>query len=126
VDTSKQLLDGVKRRRWPIEEKRRIVQEMLEPGASVARTAQQHAVNANQIFKWRKQYREGRLGSSTSSRLLPVKVISEQLVGAEKVPALDLRSPTGTLEIKLSKGTLQITGTIDLIVLHTALECLVR
>ena len=40
-------------------------------GASVARVARRHGVNANQVFYWRKQYREGRLGSvrATSSCL---------------------------------------------------------
>jgi len=45
-----------------VEEKRRIVEETLESGASVARVARRHAVNANQVFYWRKKYREGRLG----------------------------------------------------------------
>jgi len=33
----------------------------LRPRTSVARVARRHAVNANQVFYWRKQYREGRL-----------------------------------------------------------------
>jgi transposase len=61
-----------KRRRRSVEEKRRIVEETLEAGASVARVARRHAVNANQVFYWRKKYREGRLGESRSSKLLPV------------------------------------------------------
>jgi transposase len=67
VDTSEQtILDEtpkrIARRRRSIEEKRRIVEETLEAGASVARVARRHAVNANQVFYWRKKYREGRLG----------------------------------------------------------------
>jgi transposase len=56
-------------------EKRRIV-ELVEPGVSVARVAQAEGVNANQVFKWRREYRSGRLveaGESTTS-LLPVVV----------------------------------------------------
>ena len=45
-------------------EKRRIVEETLEAGASVARVARRHAINANQVFYWRKKYREGRLGKN--------------------------------------------------------------
>jgi transposase len=37
-------------------------QETFEPGASVARVAQRHAINANQLLLWRKLYREGLLG----------------------------------------------------------------
>jgi transposase len=113
VDTSKQVLGGVRRwRRWPIEEKQRIVQETLEPGASVARTAQRYAVNANQIFKWRKEYREGRLGNNCAS-LLPVRVASEPVIEATKAEGLTSRSPLGRLEIQLGKGNLQITGAVD-------------
>ena len=57
MDTSRL---GIKRRRWTIEEKQRIVLETLEPGTSVPRVAQKYALNANLVFTWRRQYREGR------------------------------------------------------------------
>ena len=61
--------------------------------------ARRHAVNANQVFYWRKKYREGRLGKGPSSRLLPV-TLSDSTCGksASSSPAI------GSLEIKLSKG----------------------
>lgn len=49
----------VKRRSWSVEERRRIVDEALSPGASVATTARQHGVNANLVFKWIRREREG-------------------------------------------------------------------
>jgi transposase-like protein len=61
-----------KRQKRSVEEKRRIVEETLAAGASVARVARRHAVNANQVFYWRKKYREGLLGKSPSGKLLPV------------------------------------------------------
>ena len=59
MDTSEQAIldetpNPVARRRRSVEEKRRIVEETLEAGASVARVARRHAVNANQVFYWRK------------------------------------------------------------------------
>src|SRR2546425_12778275 len=76
MDTSEQVAietsSHTKRRRRSLEEKRRIVEETLRAGASVARVARRHAVNANQVFYWRKKYREGRLGKNQSSKLLPV------------------------------------------------------
>lgn len=47
--------------RRPIQMKRWIVEQTLVPGASVAKVARRHGVNANQVFGWRKQYREGGL-----------------------------------------------------------------
>lgn len=123
MDTSKQALSGVRRRRWEIGEKQQIVQETLEPGASVARTAQRYAVNANLIFRWRKEYREGRLGNNTA-RLLPVRVAREPDIEATKAEGLASRSPIGRLEIQLRKGNLQVTGAVDLMALRTAIECL--
>src|ERR1035437_5211441 len=37
----------------------RIVELVLQPGVSVARVAQAEGVNANQVFKWRRDYRSG-------------------------------------------------------------------
>src|SRR6266705_3716061 len=64
-----------KRQYRPIEEKRRIVEETLVEGASVARVALSHGVNANLVFGWRKLYLAGRLGSASRAiKLLPVHV----------------------------------------------------
>src|SRR5579859_8043883 len=49
---------GRKHNRWPEELKREIVAASLAPGASVSVVARQYDVNANQIFSWRKRYRE--------------------------------------------------------------------
>jgi transposase len=103
VDTSGQMAvevaSQVKRQKRSVEEKRRIVEETLEAGASVARVARRHAVNANQVFYWRKKYREGRLGKGPSSRLLPVTLSDSTCdKSASSSPAV------GSLEIKLSKG----------------------
>ncbi len=43
------------RRRWTLEEKRRIVAETFAPGASVSIVARRHDLNANMLFTWRRQ-----------------------------------------------------------------------
>ena len=40
------------RRRRSATERRRVVEETLEPGASVAKVALKYGVNANQVFQW--------------------------------------------------------------------------
>jgi transposase len=45
-------------------EKRRIVEQTLEPGSSVARVAQAHGVNPNVIFHWRREFRDGKFGGT--------------------------------------------------------------
>ena len=54
VDT-KLSSDGAKRRQWTRALKRRIVAETLEPSASVSIVARRHDVNANQVFRWRRE-----------------------------------------------------------------------
>jgi transposase len=64
-----------RRRSWSASEKRRIVSETLEPGVSVSVVARRHDVNANQVFAWRRQLREGLLGvEEGSSGFVPVVV----------------------------------------------------
>jgi transposase len=128
VDTAGQVFQvgmaKAKKRRRTIKERRDIVEETLVPGASVARAARRHDVNANQVFYWRKLYREGRLGISLATHLLPVKVEAER--PAETVKGEGLTLSSGTMEIKLSRGTLRIAGSVDVVALRTAIECLLR
>jgi transposase len=99
------------------------VEETLLPGASVSRVARRHDVNANQVFYWRKLYREGQLGSSADTRLVPVKIANDGSVEPAKGDDFLLRP--GSLEIKLPKGTLRIFGTVDVMAVRAVIECLV-
>lgn len=114
----------VRKRRRTIKERRDIVEETLVPGASVARVARRHDVNANQVFYWRKLYREGQLGFGLGTPLLPVKVEAER--PTEAVNDNDPTLSSGTMEIKLPRGTLRIAGSVDVVALRAAMECLLR
>jgi len=63
---------GQTRRFRSKQERRQIVEECMKPGASIALVARAHDVNANQVFKWRKQYQMGRLELASATTLLPV------------------------------------------------------
>src|SRR4051794_9094499 len=63
-----------KRRRhraWPESLKREIVAATLLPGASVSRVARRYDVNVNQVFAWRRRYRDD-AAEPAELRLLPV------------------------------------------------------
>ncbi len=66
------------RRRRSIAEKRRIVEQALAPGASVAKVALINGVNANQVFAWRRAFKRGELVESAgdSTALLPVVMVA--------------------------------------------------
>jgi len=129
VDTSEQMTIEVasqvkKRQKRSVEEKRRIVEETLVAGASVARVARRHAVNANQVFYWRKKYREGRLGKGQSSKLLPVTLSEISVSKSGRGGYASSPSTVGSMEIQLAKGTLRVAGNVDMVLLRTAIECL--
>ena len=64
---------GRRRRRWSEAQKRQIVAESHEPGVSVPMVAQRYNLNANQIFRWRRLFRElERAGGA--DRFVPVVV----------------------------------------------------
>jgi transposase len=106
-----------------VEEKRRIVKETLQPGASVARVARAHGVNANQVFGWRQLYRQGRLEPKECSTpsLLPVRVTNA--TGAvESGSGSTRRSRSGVIHVELPKGQLRIAGRVDAETLGMVLE----
>ena len=112
----------VKRKYRSKEERRRIAEETLAPGASVAVIARAHGVNANQVFQWRKLYHEGRLGSATTStQLIPVRIAD--VVSQDMRPAV---SASGAIHIEMGKVRLRVEGKVDSECLRLILEQLVR
>jgi transposase len=119
-----------KRRRRSILERRQIVEETFVRGASVARVARAHGVNANQVFNWRRLYQRGLLGRSEgTATLMPVTVADPQpamQLASEPAPAPPVAPsvPSGTIQLQLSKGRLRIEGAPDPVSLRVVLECL--
>jgi transposase len=53
-----EVLGGVeRRRRWSSDEKTRIVEETLVPGAKISEIARRNGVSASLVFTWRRQAR---------------------------------------------------------------------
>ena len=67
-------------RSWPDALKREIVAASFAPGSSVSIVARQYDVNANQVFSWRKRYREDahQLCDAASPQLIPVTITAGQ------------------------------------------------
>jgi transposase len=112
----KAVLEGRVRQRRSVGEKRRIVELTLVPGASVALVARAHGVNANQVFKWRREYERGELPqASPPSSLLPVV-----LSGGDR-PLMT----SASIRIELpGRVLISIEGGADPILLRSILESL--
>ena len=125
------------RKRWSVEEKRRIVELTLLPGASVARVAQAEGVNANQVFLWRRAYRNGEMLPADSTALLPVMIEAEDAGDAEirlasgAAPAapdpLFPGSPSSAIHIEFpGRAAISVERGADRALLRTILESLCR
>jgi transposase len=133
VSASETVVSESKRRRRSVAERRRVVEETLAPGASVARVARAHGVNANQVFHWRRLYQRGLLGGKVqpATGLLPVKV-SERAETTAMVArccgdttTISLKV-TNSIQIELAKGRVRIEGRAEVEMLRVVLECLAR
>ena len=111
--------------------KRELVAATFEPGASVSIVARRHDVNANQLFKWRRQFRDGAETAAVESvQMLPVEIAPPTLVAPSRsTPTRDpgrrrseassragepSASAPGAVEIKLPGGArVTITGKVD-------------
>jgi transposase len=94
------------------------VEETLQPGASVAVIARRHGVNANQVFHWRKLYRDGRLDvTPAAGQLVPVR-IAEVLSGEHSPPKLH----AGVMLVEIGRARIRIEGSVDCENLRLILE----
>ena len=105
VDTKRRRSTG-KRRHWPEVLKRRMVAETLEPGASVSIVARRHDVNANQLFKWRREMMSEQLPAAGENvAMLPVEIAQPVELAPERAgePRSRLRR-SGVIEITFGSG----------------------
>lgn len=118
---------GTGRRRnrsWPEALKREIVAASFAPGSSVSMVARRYDVNTNQVFSWRKLYRDGlpAVADPTGPMLLPVTVTAEP---PGEVSAAS--SVVDTIEIELAgKYRVRVGGGVDGKALRRVLDVLER
>ncbi|MGZ3296088.1 MAG: IS66-like element accessory protein TnpA [Xanthobacteraceae bacterium] len=139
---------GATRRAWSLDERQRIVDEALAPGASVAAVARRHGLNANLVFKWIRRAREGWLDRrrapanhadkaalapvGDAPSFVPVKLIELSAVSASSPPAAtkpvsEPRRSTrrGSMEIGLPNGVrVSLDADVDAEALRRVLSAL--
>jgi transposase len=108
-----------RRRRWTQEEKARIVSETFETGASVSAVARRHGLTAQQLFAWRRAWRQqSDSGAAESSAAFAPVVVdpARPSAAASLVPRLLL------IEIVIGAATVRIPPGIDIATLQTVVR----
>lgn len=92
--------------------KQQLVVASCKPGISISKLALENGINANLLFKWRQQWRDGKLllPFSESPQLLPVTLnaTAVQPVSLAEDPGLSI-----SCEVTFRHGTLRLNGTVS-------------
>src|SRR3982074_2272603 len=99
----------LRNRSWPEALKREIVAASFAPGSSVSVVARQYDVNANQVFSWRKRYRDDPhpAADRPAPQLIPVMITAEQDAVAAQPPAVAEQieiDVTGKYRVRVGSG----------------------
>lgn len=99
------LAEPKRRRPRTAQEKIAIMQETLEPGASVSAVARRHGVNINQVFGWRRQYQEGSLAAVKAGET--VVPASELAAAIKEIKELQWLLGKTTQEVEILKEAVE-------------------
>jgi transposase len=137
-----------RRRRWTVEQKRRIVEETRASGASVSVVARRYDINANLLFKWKREAEAGDLSDALATAevadLVPIGVVGRSHDGrptllagmpggesglrpSEPRRSVELEARLGVIEIDLPCGArVRVDASVDARALGRVLSALKR
>ena len=129
LDTGEVVARGrTGRPNYPTEFKRRLAVEACDPEISVAKLALRYGLNANMLFKWRREYRAGKLGAEISgsqthqTRQFLAVVTSATPCQAKAVKVAS--DAAGYIEILRGDSRIRVCGDVTASALPLVLDCL--
>ncbi|MFC3643543.1 IS66-like element accessory protein TnpA [Aquibium oceanicum] len=100
------------RRRWSADDRARILEETLAPGAVVSAVARRHDLTPQQLFTWRREARKRAEADAKALAFVPALVAPEPATQKElKPPRAKRRAPrrrTASIEVEASGVTVRI------------------
>jgi transposase len=101
--------------------KEELARRSLLPGASVSAIALDNGVNANMLFKWRREHQRAASPRSAPAVLLPVEVapaadaVALPVTTTPLMPSLPSKSPPrgGVIELEVAGVQLRVRGPVD-------------
>jgi transposase len=126
-----EVLDGVeRRRRWSREDKARIIEETLAPGAKVSEVARRHGISASLVFTWRRQSRANHVPAAVVPRFAAVRIAERSTEAATSTTSEQPRATggrSGLIEISLGGGRrVRVDASVDAAALARVLDVLER
>src|SRR4051812_41083185 len=130
MSSASQRVDGAerkpeaRRRRRTIKERREIAEASLKPGTTVREVAEAYEVHPSQIRKWRRLYRNGRLGSAARPAMLAVRIAEDVEPEKRRRASKPPRNPDGAIHVEFARARVSIEGRADAAMIRAVLECL--
>jgi len=123
------LTPSLARRQYSRELKRKIVEESLAPGASIAAVALLHGINANLLHKWRWSYRHGEFGAVFAPSILTAMQIVKSARLAATNPSQPTKisadiKPSGHIELFFNDTRVLVHGAPDSQTLRSVIDAL--
>ncbi len=105
-----------------------MVAQSLIPGASVAAIAMKGGINANLLFKWRREHVSAKDAvAPAGATLLPVCVIPDVAVPSPPpIAAVNRGARPGVIELEIAGAQLRLRGAVDETMLSSVLRALRR
>ena len=112
-----------RRRDHSLELKRELVRQCLLLGASVSSIAMAHGINANLVFKWRREHRaaeaaDAGVAQASAPLMLPITLASAPSsnipMSLPQAPtSITTRTSTGSIELDFARARLRLRGAVD-------------
>jgi transposase len=126
-----EVISGARRRRdWSDDEKLAIIAESFSARSSISAVARRHGINKNQLFQWRRLFREGAFGGD-SAPLDFVPVVTDFTAPVEAMPEVmphgtesGAPSPTA-IEIVVGAATIRVPPAVDDMTLRRVLAAVI-
>lgn len=113
-----EVIDGIGgRRRWSMDDKARLVEETLVPGAVVSDVARRHGLTPQQLFTWRREARQRPAASEAASPPMFVPAVVEPAVELPPEPSPRRRTSrparkaggvSGVIEVEIDGVTVRV------------------
>lgn len=111
---------------YPIGFKRDLAKQACEPDVSVAKLALKHGINANMLFKWRRQYRAGQFGVAEKYAVAESVTLLPVVTGTISKPKPAMTPVGSMIEIVVGEIVVRVRGGANPILLSTVLDCLAQ